>query len=236
MEAYMQSLKEWLASQRDVPIEAMDAFFDRRIDGYDQHMLASWEDSYRTLAELVPAEAREILDLGCGTGLELDALWRRRPDVRVTGVDLTRSMLDELERRAGSRPLRTICADYFQLDLGEARYDAVITFESLHHFTGERKLPLYRRIRRALKPNGRFLYGDYFACCPEEERLLAEECARKRAAAHVPEDAFVHFDTPLTVETEMELLGQAGFRLVRDCRQDMSTHVLVLAARETGAE
>lgn len=231
MEMYMKSLREWLESQRETPIEGMTAFFDRVMEGYDEHMLAHWQDSYRALAEMIPGGAENLLDLGCGTGLELEEVWRRLPDACVTGVDLTRTMLDELERRAGKRRLRTICGDYFQVELGERLYDAVITFESLHHFSAERKLPLYRRIHRALKPNGLFLYGDYFACCEEEERLLAEECARKRAAARLPEDQFVHFDTPLTVETELALLRQAGFELMQDCRQDMSTHILVLAAR-----
>ena len=34
-----------------------------------------------------------ILDLGCGTGLELDALFARFPDLRVTGIDMTEEML-----------------------------------------------------------------------------------------------------------------------------------------------
>lgn len=52
---------------------------------------------------------------------------------------------------------------------------------------------------------------DYIACCQEEETLLRDECAARRAAAGVPEDAFVHFDTPLTLEHEIRLLQAAGF-------------------------
>ena len=132
---------------------------------------------------------------------------------------------------AVGRPLRTVCGDYFALELGEAAYDGVLTFESLHHFPAERKLPLYRKIHRALKPGGRFVYGDYFARCPEEQVLLAEECAERRAAAGIPADVFVHFDTPLTVEVEKKLLEQAGFALLEDIRLDGSTHILLLEAQ-----
>lgn len=231
METYLKELRAWLDSQKDVPLEEMTDFFTQRVDGYDEHMLAHGRDHYRTLAQHVPEDVQTLLDLGCGTGLELEPLWQRLPDVHVTGVDLTRSMLDALERRYAGRPLRTVCGDYFALELGDAAYDGVLTFESLHHFPAERKLPLYRKIRRALKPGGRFVYGDYFARSPEEQELLASECARRRAEENIPEDVFVHFDTPLTAEVEKKLLEQAGFALMDDIRLDDSTHILLLEAR-----
>lgn len=94
MQAYLKELKAWLDSQREVPLEEMTAFFTQRLDGYDEHMLAHGWDHYRVLAQHVPEDAQTLLDLGCGTGLELKPLWQRLPDIQVTGIDLTRSMLD----------------------------------------------------------------------------------------------------------------------------------------------
>ena len=39
-----------------------------------------------------------VLDLGCGTGLELDEIFRYFPDLAVTGIDLTREMLQQLKK------------------------------------------------------------------------------------------------------------------------------------------
>ena len=39
-------------------------------------------------------------------------------------------------------------------------------------------------------------------------------CAQKRAREGIPEGLFVHFDTPLTLEHETELLERAGFQAV----------------------
>lgn len=236
MENRMNRLRAWLDEQRDVPLERMSDFFDRRIEGYDEHMLANGDSAYRVLAEMLPENVCKLLDLGCGTGLELNTLWRRLPDVRVTGVDLTQSMLDALHRKFDGRPFRTICGDYFQVDFGEQAWDAVLTFESLHHFPDEQKLPLYRKIRRSLRPGGVFLYGDYFASCDEEERLLAEECARKRALSGIPADAFVHFDVPLTLPHELQLLEQAGLALRTHRQLDESTHILLLEPRTVPTE
>ena len=69
---------------KDPVLEPMADFFAARVEGYDAHMLANVEgcrEAYPLVAELVPAEARHILDLGCGTGLELDYLLPQRPAV-----------------------------------------------------------------------------------------------------------------------------------------------------------
>lgn len=129
----------------------------------------------------------------------------------MTGVDLNQKMLDELLKKHGDKKLKTVCADYFQYEIGDSRYDAVISFESLHHFTPEAKRQLYTKIYRGLKADGVFLLGDYIACCDEEEEFLWETCRRRRERDGIPEGRFVHFDTPLTLEHELELLADAGF-------------------------
>lgn len=50
-------------------------------------------NGYIKLAELIPDTARKLLDLGCGTGLELGRIFQRFPDISVTGVDLSSEML-----------------------------------------------------------------------------------------------------------------------------------------------
>lgn len=81
------SIKQWLKSTEDEPLETMSGFFDRRVDSYEDHM-RPWRAYYRWLGELIPAQAETLLDLGCGTGLELDEIFRLHPDIRVTGIDL----------------------------------------------------------------------------------------------------------------------------------------------------
>ena len=84
-------------------LEEMAAFFERRIDGYDAHMLRDIEGAaafYPFTASLLPGfPGAAVLDLGCGTGLELDAYFRRNPTARVTGLDLSEAMLDALRAK-----------------------------------------------------------------------------------------------------------------------------------------
>lgn len=230
-ETYMKELRKWLEDTSDSPLEEMAEFFTRRLEGYEDHM-AVWKESYRKFAGLLPADCRDILDLGCGTGLELDQIWREHGHVAVTGVDMCRSMLDKLREKHPDKPLTILCQDYFRYDFGCSRWDAVISFESLHHFLPERKEELYRKIHEGLKENGLFILGDYTACCDEEEELLRGVYRERRRRFRIPEERFVHFDIPLTVEHERELLQRAGFLVTQVL--DEPDGVTFITARKTG--
>ena len=83
-------------------LEEMSAFFTARVDDYDRHMLEEvngCREGYERMARLVPSGAKDVLDLGCGTGLELDALFKIRDGFHVTGIDLTQAMLDALRKK-----------------------------------------------------------------------------------------------------------------------------------------
>jgi len=41
------------------------------------------------------------LDLGCGTGLELDFIFARAPNARVTAIDISSEMLAKLKAKLG---------------------------------------------------------------------------------------------------------------------------------------
>lgn len=214
--AHMRELRQWLEETKKEPLEEMTDFFRVRLEQYEDHM-AIWQEAYRRLPVLIPEATQTLLDLGCGTGLEIDELLKCFPKLQITGVDLSRDMLAQLQKKHPQ--VRCIQGDYFQTELGNECFDCAVSVESLHHFTPERKLGLYQRIYRALKFGGQFWEVDYLACCREEEELLMETCREKRRSSGIPDNVFVHFDTPLTVEHETELLLQAGFSSVElvDC-------------------
>ena len=135
-------------------MEKMKDFFTARVDIYDDHMIHEVEgcrEGYLKMAELVPEKTKTLLDLGCGTGLELEAIWTRNPGIAVTGIDLTPVMLERLKKKYSDRDVTLIEADYMACELGTERYDAAVSFQTLHHFTHEEKLGLYAKLWRALK-------------------------------------------------------------------------------------
>ncbi len=69
-------------------------------------------------------------------------------------------------------------------------------------------------MQRALKPGGFFILTDYFAGSDEEERFRRAELLRLKREQGIEDDAFYHYDTPLTVGHETEALLSAGFSSV----------------------
>ena len=202
-------------------LEKMAAFFEARLDGYDAHMLensAGAREFYPFTASRLPqVPGARVLDLGCGTGLELEEYFRLCPTARVTGIDLSSGMLETLREKFPGKDLRLICGSYFDVPMGNACFDAAVSVESLHHFTAEEKLPLYRKVREALAPGGIFVLTDYFALSEEEEQTHRREYLRLRREQGIADGEFYHYDTPLTVEHEMLILRMAGFDTVRIC-------------------
>ena len=198
-------------------LEKMGAFFEARLDGYDEHMLTNIESArefYPFTARQLPMEpGARILDLGCGTGLELAVYFALNPGAKVTGIDLASGMLRALEEKFPGKDITLICGSYFDVPFGEG-FDGAVSVESLHHFTKEEKIPLYRKLRNALKPGGFFILTDYFSLSDEEERWHRAELLRLKAEQGITDGEFYHYDTPLTVAHETEALLAAGFSAV----------------------
>ena len=199
-------------------LEKMAAFFEARLDGYDEHMLNNIESAtefYPFTASLLPKEAgAEVLDLGCGTGLELEFYFAANPSAHVTGMDLSAGMLEALRAKFPGKTLTLIQGSYFDGLPVTGKYAAAVSVESLHHFTKEQKAGLYRRLHEALTPDGYFILTDYFALTEADEAFFAAELARLKADQGITDGEFYHYDTPLTVEHEIEALLSGGFHSV----------------------
>ena len=199
-------------------LEKMSDFFEARLDGYDSHMMTNIEcasEFYPFTAKQLPtAEHCCILDLGCGTGLELQEYYKLNSSAKVTGIDLSEGMLTELQRKFVGKDITLILGSYFDVPLGENVFDAAVSVESLHHFTKEEKVGLYSKLHIALKDDGYFILTDYFSLSDDEERMHRNNLIALKTEQGITDDEFYHYDTPLTVKHELEALVEAGFASV----------------------
>ena len=199
-------------------LEKMSDFFEARLDGYDDHKMTNIEcasEFYPFTAKQLPtAENCCILDLGCGTGLELQEYYKRNSSAKVTGIDLSEGMLTELQRKFVGKDITLILGSYFDVPLGENVFDAAVSVESLHHFTKEEKVGLYSKLHIALKDDGYFILTDYFSLSDDEERMHRNNLIALKTEQGITDDEFYHYDTPLTVKHELEALVEAGFASV----------------------
>jgi len=200
--------------------ERMADFFDVRAEGYEAHMertVESFDRFYASIASpiLATEAVLQILDIGCGTGLELDEILRKVPNAVVTGLDVSVGMLSRLRAAYADRSERLILVQgsYLEVPLVESVYDYVVAVMTLHHLLPAQKRDLYRRIRRSLVPGGVYIHGDWVVSPEDERRYLAGYDNRMQALG-ISEPGSYHIDIPLSLETETRLLLEAGFSAV----------------------
>lgn len=210
-------------------LEKMDTFFENRLADYDAHMftIKGADVFYQFTAEQLPKTAdTRLLDLGAGTGLELEAYFPLNPNAHVTAIDLSKAMLGALAKKFPNKNLHLIHGSYFDVPLGDESYTATVSVESLHHFTAEQKTSLYQKLWHALMADGYFILTDYFAETEALEKEYFNTFEKLKQAQNIADNAFYHYDTPLTVEHEKEILKRVGFSDVRILKNWDATYTL----------
>ncbi len=105
-----------------------------------------------------PARGMSILDVGCGTGTQLELY--RRYQCQLYGLDASPAMLNIAHERL---------ADSTQLDLGDAtrmpypdgKFDLVTAMLTLHETSPETRSAVMREIKRVSRRDGRILLIDF---------------------------------------------------------------------------
>lgn len=210
-------------------LEEMSAFFTARLSEYDEHMLSFVEgcrEGYSEMAKLLPGNAKTLLDLGCGTGLELSEIFKRIPDIEVTGIDLTKAMLQRLREKYPNKNIHLICGDYFQVPFGTG-FDCAVSFQTMHHFRKDKKAELYKKICSALSAEGVYIECDYMVTSQALEDLYFREYDRLKKEQGISDDEFFHYDTPCTVDNQIELLKEVGFKDVKMTFRQENTTMLI---------
>lgn len=118
---------------------------------------------YRRLAKDVAAAAprdAEVLDVGTGPGVLLLELARLRPDLRLTGVDLSADMVSAATGNLAAHDNATArVGDVTALPFPDESFDLVVSSFSSHHWDHpEAAVP---ELARVLRPGGRVRVYDF---------------------------------------------------------------------------
>jgi SAM-dependent methyltransferase len=105
-----------------------------------------------------------LLEIGCGVGAQLRLLFRRYPDLRMTGVDISENQIQRArlllakELSEGQLELHTSRGD--ELPFAEGSFDAVYICFVLEHVTDP--IAVLREARRVLVAGGRLYCTEVF--------------------------------------------------------------------------
>ena len=134
-------------------IDAYDDAIRKFIPGYEEGLT-------RAANEIAGARPTLVLDLGTGTGALAEAILEHECVGAVEAMDIDPEMLAQARirlKRFGTCARFRRCS----FDAPLPKCDAVASSLALHHVpTMGRKLTLYKRIYRALRPSGVFVNAD----------------------------------------------------------------------------
>jgi len=219
-------------------LEKMDDYFNSLAAEYTNRILADHPnlyEFYEKIASLVDFDGAnpKLLDLGCGTGLELERLFAKYPHMNVTGIDLSAEMLKELENKYKDKNINLICGSYFDVELGND-FDVVLSVYSLHHFNEAEKLELYKKVYDSMKSGSLYIEGDKTAKTEEQQLFHFAELERLKKEQNLSEDSFYHYDTPLTAENQVKLLKSAEFtdvKIIRHVENEIMGETIITARK-----
>ena len=171
----------------------------------------------------IVGEVGAALDVCCGTGAGVRML---RPLCRdhVTGVDLSRGMLDEAARQLkdapGTAEVRLLQEDALALPFDE-EFDVATCFGALGHILEPDQDRFVASVKRSLKPGGRFLLvtGDMPSPANPAWWLARGFNFAMHVRNAVLDPPFVMFYLLFTVPQAREVLERHGFRV--DVKSDV---------------
>lgn len=151
----------------------------------------------RFAADLAGAapERADVLDVGTGPGVLLVELAKRRPDLRLTGVDLSADMVAAAERnlRGLGEQVGARVADVTELPFPDQSFDLIVSSLSLHHW--DHPEAAAGELARVLRPGGQLrIYDVRFA---PFDQLAAAARGHERFAGRSPERVPIRTGVPL---------------------------------------
>ena len=204
--------------------------FDERVAAVFDDMIERSVPFYRHNMELIVRivcrkleKGGRCIDLGCSTGALVIEVAKRCPKgAEVLGIDNAPAMIERARKKAQAYEAEVsfLCEDILDYDFGET--DVVTANYTLQFIRPVVRPKLVERIRKALKPDGIFLFSekvlmknrwldkqivDIYHDYKRSRGYSETEIARKREAL---ENVLV----PYTIEENVQMLREAGFETV----------------------
>jgi tRNA (cmo5U34)-methyltransferase len=142
------------------------AVFDATASTYDRdrsRLIPGSDTFYRWAIDLIPPRAKNIADLGAGSGLLSILVRERFPDAHLHLIDFSGPMLALARTRLGDDPRVTYQQSDYVNGPWPERLCAVVSSLSIHHLDDADKRIVFRRSYESLLPGGVFINADQIA-------------------------------------------------------------------------
>ena len=141
--------------------QAFDADASQWIERFEHEGRAIYDKRYEILDAMHLKPGMKAADIGAGGGLFARLMAQRvAPGGTVYAVDISKSMIDHIEKTARDIPnLKAVLGDPHSPKLQANSLDLVSIIDSYHHF--EYAQDMLREIKKALRPEGLLVLVDF---------------------------------------------------------------------------
>lgn len=168
------------------------------------------------LAESVPPQG-EVLVLGAGGGLELNAFAQAQPGWRFVGVDPSLPMLELAKETLGTNASRVSLVKGLIEDAPMREFDGATCLLTLHFLDPDARLKTLRALFQRLRPSGVLVVAHHSYAPEDRMRWLRRSAAFASVNGVLDQKdeasiAFMADKLPaISAEDEVALLREAGF-------------------------
>ena len=124
------------------------------------------------LAHLKNTQAFEIVDLGCGGGINVAKLIKLFPNAKVTGFDYSNVSIKESKKVNANEIKKGFCniiqGDVSKMPFENEKFDIITAFETIYFWPGP--LISFKEVFRILKPGGTFMIVNEFDGISQREK------------------------------------------------------------------
>lgn len=124
------------------------------------------------LSLLDPIENKEVVEIGCGNGVQSLYIWQKFNPAKITGIDLSAANIEiaiSEKERMNAEVVSFLVDDAQDLkNIPSESVDVLLSIESAFHYPD--KTAFLKEVHRVLKPGGQFLIADILTK-PSEKRF-----------------------------------------------------------------
>lgn len=183
-------------------------FSEEQVKGYNKSRPSDNIEQVKALIDCgFFANAKEILDIGCGEGRRTAIFAANLPETNILGCDVSKTMIDYALKHYAASNLNFIQMDAEHLDF-QKQFDRVISFHCLHWIKNQNKA--FEKIFNVLKHGGKAL----LVASPESQHNDFKAICRRLILSFRWLPYFLTFRPPHSLHTEQEyrqMLSHAWF-------------------------
>ncbi len=133
--------------------------FNKHASAYNERFgsVDLYNDTYELFSSLFTARGSTVLDVACGPGIITNYLLKRRPDLKITGVDLAPNMIAIAQ--ANNPTANFLLMDCREISQIKEQYDAIACGFAIPYLYKEEVAKLLEDVTALLKPGGIFYFS-----------------------------------------------------------------------------